>query len=159
MLIAQTMAGILQGIGKVSLAVYGILAGFAVKCVFTYILAGIDELNVSGAAIATLTGYIVIALVNFAAVKRSTNIKIDIRLSVVKPVVSGLIMSIFPVLAVYRLCVGVLGNSITTILAVAVGACVYGIVLIKMKGITADEIEKLPKGRLLTSLLRKVKLI
>ena len=156
--IAQTMAGILQGIGKVSLAVYGILAGFAVKCVFTYILAGIDELNVSGAAIATLTGYIVIALVNFAAVKRSTNIKIDIRLSVVKPVVSGLIMSIF-VLAVYRLCVGVLGNSITTILAVAVGACVYGIVLIKIKGITADEIEKLPKGRLLTSLLRKVKLI
>ncbi|PWM68977.1 MAG: polysaccharide biosynthesis protein [Eubacteriales Family XIII. Incertae Sedis bacterium] len=156
--IAQTMAGILQGIGKVSLAVYGILAGFAVKCVFTYILAGIDELNVSGAAIATLTGYIVIALVNFAAVKRSTNIKIDIRLSVVKSVVSGLIMSIF-VLAVYRLCVGVLGNSITTILAVAVGACVYGIVLIKIKGITADEIEKLPKGRLLTSLLRKVKLI
>ena len=67
-------------------------------------------------------------------------------------------MSIF-VLAVYRLCVGVLGNSITTILAVAVGACVYGIVLIKIKGITADEIEKLPKGRLLTSLLRKVKLI
>lgn len=156
--IAQTMAGILQGIGKVSLAVWGIAAGFAVKCAATYILTGIEELNAAGAAASTLLSYFVIAVVNLIAVKKCTGIKIDIVLSIFKPVFAGAVMSVF-VLAVYRLLAGILGNSVTTLLAVAVGAFIYGAVLVKIKGITAEEIEKLPKGRLIASLLRKVKLI
>ncbi|MCI8630941.1 MAG: polysaccharide biosynthesis protein [Firmicutes bacterium] len=155
---AQTMAGILQGIGKVSLAVWGIAAGFAVKCIFTYILTGRADLNVSGAAAATLAGYFVIAAFNFAAVKKCTDVRIDIGLSVVKPFVSGLVMSA-AVLVIYRLCAEALGNSASTLISVAAGAFVYGAVLIKIKGIADDEIEKLPKGRLLVSLLRKLKMI
>ena len=156
--VAQTMAGILQGIGKVSLAVWGIAAGFAVKCAATYVLSGISALNVSGAAIATLLGYVTIALVNYIAVRKSTGVKNDFVLAVVKPLIAGIVMSA-GVLVISRLCMPLLGNSIATLLSVGAGACIYGSVLLKSKGITAEEIETLPKGRMLAALLRKGKLI
>lgn len=156
--IAQTMAGVLQGLGKVSLAVWGIAAGFLVKCIATYILTGIPEYNVEGAAFATLLGYMTIAVVNFFAVKKAADVKFDIMLSVVKPLAAGIVMTVF-VLASYYLIAPVLGNSITTILSIGIGACVYGLVLIKIKAITAEEIELLPKGRKIAALLRKFKLV
>lgn len=156
--IAQTMAGILQGLNKLSAAVWGIVAGFAVKCVLTYFLTGMPELNVKGAAIATSIGYLTIAMINFLAVKRHTRIKFDFHLSVTKPIAAGIVMSVI-VLTVYYPVAALAGNSLAVILAIAVGACVYGICLIKLKAITALEIETLPKGKKLVHLLKKVNLV
>lgn len=156
--IAQTMAGILQGMGKVSYAVCGILAGAAVKCVSTYFLAGISQYNVNGAAFGTLLGYVTIALFNFMAVKRCTGISFDMSTSVIKPLAAGAIMTVI-VLIAYRLMLPVLGNSIATLMSVCVGACVYGITLIKIKGITADELVMMPKGNGIVKILKKLRLL
>ncbi len=156
--IAQTMAGILQGLGKLSASVWGILAGFVVKCLLTYILTGIPSLHVKGAAIATSIAYLTIAIVNFGAVKRYTGIKFNFNLSVVKPIAAGLAMSV-AVIAVYKVCLGMLGNSLSVILSIGVGACVYTVALIKLNAVTESEIKAFPKGNKLVSLLKKTKLL
>lgn len=156
--IAQTMAGILQGIGHAAVTVWGILAGVIVKCIVTFVLSGIPEYNVQGAAFGTLLGYLTIALVNMTAVKKVTGVKYDIVTSVVKPLVSGGLMTVV-VIAFYKLISPILGNSITTLLSVMAGACVYVVVFIKIKGITRDEIVMLPKGAKLERILHKVRLI
>ncbi|MDD2217146.1 MAG: polysaccharide biosynthesis protein [Eubacteriales bacterium] len=156
--IAQTMAGILQGLDKLSAAVWGIVAGFVVKCVLTYFLTGIPGLNVKGAAIATSAGYLTIAMINFLAVKQYTGIKFNFNLSVVKPIACGIAMSVI-VLAVYKPVAIIAGNSLAVLISVAIGACVYGICLIKIKAITSSEIKTLPKGEKLLGLLKKVKLV
>jgi len=51
--LAQTMAGILQGLGRPYIAVVSLGAGVLVNAVLTYVLTGIPDLNVQGAAIAT----------------------------------------------------------------------------------------------------------
>ena len=55
--------------------------------------------------------------------------------------------------------VDIVFGSIATLLAVAVGAAVYGMVLLKIRGITAEEIEMMPKGKKLSALLHKCHLI
>ena len=156
--IAQTMAGILQGLGRPYTAVISLGAGVAVKAVATYILTGIPALNVQGAAIGSSLAFGVIGILNFAAVKKLTGTKFDFSLSVWKPVFSGIIMGI-AVLAVYYICRNVVGNSLSTLLSVAAGAAVYGIMLLKSRAIEAHEIKLLPKGEKLAKLLVKLKLI
>lgn len=156
--IAQTMAGTLQGLGRPGIAVWGLAAGFAVKCVSTYILCGMPELNVDGAAIGSTLGYITIGIMNFVAVKKLTGITFDIKLSVWKPVISGAVMFAI-VVCVYKLMYGIIGNSLSTVASICVGAAVYGVMLIKIKAIEEHEIVMLPKGNALAKLLKKCRLI
>lgn len=156
--IAQTMAGTLQGLGRQGVAVWGLLAGFIVKCVLTYVLVGIPELNVEGAAISSSVAYMTIGLINFMSVKKITGIKFDMNLSVFKPLLCGIIMFIL-VIAAYRGLSGIIGNSLSTVVSIGIGACVYGVTLLKIKAIEASEVELLPKGTVLVKVLRKCKLV
>lgn len=156
--VAQTMAGILQGLGRPYVAVVSLGIGVVVKAVATYILTGIPSLNVQGAAIGSSLAYGVIGILNFAAVKKYTGTKFDVKLSVWKPLFSGIVMSIV-VLAVYYLCLNVIGNSLSAALAVCIGAAVYAVMLLKTRAIEAHEIKLLPKGEKLAKLFARMKLI
>lgn len=63
------------------------------------------------------------------------------------------------VVVLYNITVGVLGNSISTLLAVGGGAAVYGILLIRIRAISPHEIRLLPRGEKLERLLIKLRLI
>lgn len=156
--IAQTMAGTLQGLGRPGIAVWGLVVGFVVKCISTYMLVGIHSLNVEGAAIGSTLGYITIGLINFIAVKKLTGITFDLNLSIIKPLISGLVMFGL-VFGAYKGLIGFIGNSLSTIVAIGIGAGVYGIMLLKIKAIEENEIIMLPKGVVLVKLLKKCRLV
>ncbi|MEL7657315.1 MAG: polysaccharide biosynthesis C-terminal domain-containing protein, partial [Bacillota bacterium] len=109
-------------------------------------------------AIGSTIAFGVIGILNFVAVKKYTGTKFDLKLAVWKPLLSGIAMSII-VLIIYYPLNGLIGNSLSTVLAVGAGAAVYGIMLLKTRAIEADEIKLLPKGEKLEKLLRKFKLI
>ncbi len=156
--IAQTMAGILQGLGRPALAVYGLFAGFAVKCTANYVLVGIPSLNIDGAAWGSVLGFATIGILNFIAVNKCTKIKYDIALSVVKPLFAGISMFML-VKIVYMLVSGILGNSLSTVISIGAGAALYGILLLKLGAIKGSEIEMMPKGKKIVILLKKMKLV
>lgn len=156
--VAQTMVGILQGLGRAYTAVVGLAVGVLVKWVVTYVMVGIPEINIQGAAWGSTIAYGVIGFYNFYAVKRLTGVRFDLKLSILKPLLSGIVMCIFVLLS-YGLSQQILGGRLATVLAVAIGASVYGIMLLKTKSIAPREIELLPKGEKLAGLLRKLKLI
>ncbi len=156
--VAQTMAGILQGLGKPSYSLYAVIIGVMVKVIFTYLLVGIPSLNVQGAAIASTLAYAAIAFVNFRLVVRLTNTRFNYRLSIAKPLVSGLVMSAV-VLLLYFLLGTVLPGSVATVLSIGAGACVYGIMLLRLRAILPDEIRTLPKGESIFRFLAACRLI
>lgn len=156
--IAQTMAGVLQGLGKPSLAVYSLLIGVVVKGIATYLLVGIESLNINGAAIGTTLAYAAVALSNFFFVKKETGTAFSYDLAILRPVVSGLVMSAATLL-VYFGGRGFLGERLSTVLSIGVAACVYCVMLIKIKAILAEEIKMLPKGEKLYRILKKCRLI
>jgi stage V sporulation protein B len=156
--VAQTMAGILQGLGRPYATVISLGAGVAVKAAATYVLTGIPALNVQGAAIGSSLAFGVVGILNFAAVKKHAGTKFNFRLSVWKPLLSGAVMAA-AVLAVYHLCRGLIGNSLATLLSVGAGVAVYGVMLLKSRAIEAHEIRLLPKGEKLAGLLARLRLI
>lgn len=156
--VAQTMAGILQGLDKASAAVYSLAVGLVVKVILTYLLAGIPQLNVQGAAIGSSVAYGVVGILNLLAVKRACETSFDWRLTVLKPMMCGVLMSVC-VLASYYILIGILGNTLATGLSICVGAGVYVVSLIWSKSILPNEIKALPKGEMLYHLLQKIHLI
>jgi stage V sporulation protein B len=156
--IGQTMAGILQGLGKPSMAVLTLFVGVIVKIISTYIFVGIPSLNIVGAAIGSTLAYITIGILNLLLVKKYTDTHFDISLSLYKPLIAGVAMSVFVFGSYYALSAFVSGNLATAI-AVLVGAIVYGATLVITKGINASEIKMLPKGDKIVSLLIKVRLM
>jgi stage V sporulation protein B len=156
--IAQTMAGILQGLGKPSIAVITLFAGVIVKIIATYIFVGIPSLNIVGAAIGSTLAYITIGILNLILVKKYTDTNFDLSLTFYKPLISGIAMSIFVVGTYYLLSIFISSN-LSTAIAVIVGAVVYGVTLILTKGINKSEIMMLPKGNKMVSILIKVRLM
>ncbi|WP_027399911.1 putative polysaccharide biosynthesis protein [Anaerovorax odorimutans] len=154
--IAQTLSGVLQGLGKQMIPVINLFYGVILKIILTYILTGIHDINVKGAAIGTAAAYAIASILNIIAVKKQTGLKFDITLTFIKPITCGVVMSAFVWLS-YRVAFGIFGNAVSTIFAVCVGAFIYGGMLFITKAITNEELKTLPKGDKIVSLINKFK--
>lgn len=156
--VVQTFAGILQGLGRPFIPVVNLLSGVLVKAVLTYILTGIPSLNVQGAAIGTSAAYIVVSVLNFIAVKKYTHTHFDIGLTFIKPLISGIVMSIC-VFGFYEIGHSFISQNLSTAISVLVGGASYVITLILFKAITAEDMKMMPKGDKLIKILEKLKLM
>ncbi len=155
--VAQAMAGVLQGIGKPSRAVAALALGVIVKGVFTYLLVGIPSLNIKGAAIGSTLGFATCGIANYVFVKKYTGTKFNIRLAVVKPLISGAVMFV-AVFISERILEKFVGVSLATMIAILIGVAVFGIMVIRTGTIGIDEVEKLPKGQKIKKMLCKLRL-
>jgi stage V sporulation protein B len=156
--VAQTMAGILQGLGHASLPVVSLLAGVAVKFALTYALTVLPALNINGAAIGSTAGYAVIGVMNMIFVKRLANVRFDVLLSVVKPLGAGVLMCAVTAL-VYFVCRFSLSGNLSALVSVCAAALSYVPAILKSGAILPHEVELLPKGKTLAALLRKIRLL
>ncbi len=159
----QTLTGVLQGVGKQMIPVRNLAIGAAAKIVVTYVLTGIPTINIKGAAIGTVTAYVVASVLNLLAVRQCTGVRFNLPMTFGKPLLAGLTMSAV-VFGVYYVLSGFLGNFIESInivnaaavaASIFVGALVYGFMLLATKGITAEEIMLLPKGEKLAKIVSR----
>ena len=156
--VGQTMAGVLQGLGHPGMAVWSLAAGFAVKCVASYVLTGIPSLNVTGAAWGSVLGFATIGIVNYILARKITGITHELGLTFVRPVASGIIMFIAVKLSFILLTKVGLGSTLTTLITLCAAVAVYGLSILKLKAITVDELSSFPKGDKLAKLVRKLHL-
>jgi stage V sporulation protein B len=157
--VVQTLTGVLQGVGHQMLPVRNLFIGVIVKVAVTWQLIAVPGVDVKGAAIGTVTAYVIAAALNFISVKRCTRTGFDLTLTVVKPMVAALAMSL-AVLAGYGglhwLLGGLpMGGALSTVAAVAIGAAVYVIVVFANGAIREEELAMIPKGERLVKILRK----
>ena len=150
----QTLTGVLQGIGKQMIPVRNLAIGACAKIAVTYWLTGIHGINAKGAAIGTVTSYVIAAVLDLLAVQKYTGARFNIRLTYLKPLVGGIIMSAVAI-CVYRLCFMFAGNTVSTFIAVMAAAIAYCVLLFVTKTITRDEVLLLPKGKKLVKLVDK----
>lgn len=156
--LVQTFTGILQGLGKPSIPVMNLAIGSIFKIILTYTLTGIYAINVKGAAIGTVVTYGVTALLNFLAVRRITHTSFNVVQFIVKPLIAVAAMSV-SVLVVYNQLVPILGNRLTTVLAISIGALIYGLMLLTTGGITEEDFQVMPGGKKIVKVLRILGLI
>lgn len=156
--LVQTLTGILQGLGKPAIPVRNLFIGGILKITVTYFLTGIPSINIKGAAAGTFIAYMTATFLNLYHVKKYTGAKFNFHLTVIKPLTAAIIMTV-SVIGLFHIFEPIAGSSMATAFSILMGAIIYGLVLIIVKGITADDFELLPKGRKIKKLLIKLKLI
>ena len=150
--------GALQGIGKPGIPVRNLFIGVIAKLVFTWILTAIPAINVMGAAIGTISAYMVAAILDFMALKKYTGVKLSVKLTLIKPLISSVVMGVL-VFVAYRALFAVLDSSGTaTLLSVFIGVAIYGIMILKTKTIEREEMMTISLGRKIALICDKFRL-
>lgn len=152
--IVQTLTGVLQGIGKQMIPVRNLAIGAVAKVFITYYATGIGSINVKGAALGTVAAYAIASVLNLIAVRKYTGTAVDWTLTLVKPMIAVLIMSV-AAWGSYKALFGFLGNAMACLLAIIIAASIYGVMIFATKSITAEELERLPKGKKLARIANK----
>ena len=156
--LVQSFTAILQGLGKPMVPVKNLAIGAITKTILTYILTGIPAINVKGAAISTVVAYFIAAMLNFKEVKKYTKADFKIMDVFIKPLLSVALMTIAVWLG-YTYTTPVLGSKLATVVAICIGAIVYGLALLLTGAITSEDFELLPKGNKLASKLKAIGLL
>jgi stage V sporulation protein B len=154
----QTFTGILQGISKMNVPVVNLAISALVKIAVTYILVGIPAVNVMGAAAGTVCAFMVACILDYYAVKKYVGTKFDLKLTVLKPLLSSLIMGAITYISYTGLYMLTQRNSISTMVAVIIGVVVYFIMVFWTGTVTRQELINMPKGSSIVKISDKMHL-
>ncbi|MDD3223323.1 MAG: polysaccharide biosynthesis protein [Clostridium sp.] len=132
--ICQTSTAVLQGIGKYTIPVANLFFGCVVKVIITISLVSIPSINIYGAVIGTVLGYITASILNIYQVKRNLNAKINYYDCIIKPSYAAVIMTISVVFIYINVYNNTMSSSIACFAAVFIGVIIY-LILILLFGI------------------------
>lgn len=137
--LTQVFTAILQGVGEYMAPVKNLAIGALFKLVLSYILTGIPMLNIKGAAISSIIGYGIAALLNFNIIKRKIYFSFDIDKMLLRPLFATLAMGICVYFMYNKFMNITKSNGISTIVSVVSGIALYLILLIGMRIISKEE--------------------
>lgn len=127
--LCQTFTSILQGVGIYIVPIINLFIGCVIKFSITRTLVPIEEINVYGAVIGTILGYITSTILNIICVKRTLKVEIEYRKVIVEPLLSSLIM-IFGVIISYNIIYKItLKNSISCLISIVFGIIIYSVLV------------------------------
>ena len=150
---------ILQTYGKEKLPIFTVIAGGVTKVVMNYVLVGDPDINIHGAPISTLCCYLVICGLNLFFVWKYSPQKPRYMQLFAKPVIASALMGL-SAWAVYGLTSRVLSghsaygaNALATLAGICAGVLVYGILVIALRILRAEDVKNIPHGAKLVKLL------
>ena len=149
---------ILQGIDHLSIPIKNSAISLGVHLILLPIFLIVFKLGIYGVVIGDFTFAALVCVLNAFSIKKYMDYKHDFMAIFVKPLLAACVMGLFA-LGAYWLLYRFTNNAVSTIVAIVIAVIVYGVMLIKVKGITEEEILDLPKGAMLVRVLKKVKLI
>jgi len=175
----DALTSTLQGIGRQMIPFINIAIGACCKFAITFVLSGIHDVNIKGAAIGTVIAFMVATILNFRAVVIYTGVRYDMNLTLVRPLISALVMGGITAAVFYsiqgamgssalslaelasdlldrNITTAIINNAVATLTAIVIGIIVYVIMLFATRSIKGEELRLLPKGEKLYRLYRKI---
>ncbi|MGI6575792.1 MAG: putative polysaccharide biosynthesis protein [bacterium] len=140
----QATSGTLQGLGRTDVPVKNLLVGAVFKVLLTYYLTAFPAFGIKGAALGTVTCFIISASLNLLAIGRLVGFALDIKEMFLKPAVAVLGMT-FAVVQSHGLFLSLSGrSSMATLGAIAIGVVAYCILILLVGGLRAQDFELIP---------------
>lgn len=130
MVFASALSGIFQAIGRADIPLWLMGGAVVIKAVLNPLLISIPQLNISGAALATVAGYIFASAAGMVLLKKN-KIHISLLRSTFHIVICGTACA-FAAGMVYSMLSGRLIQPFVTVVSVFTGGLVYVILLITM---------------------------
>lgn len=152
--LAQTINGALQGLGKVMVPAFAFGVGVIVKLILNIVLIPIPSIGVNGAAIGTILCNLIACVIGFSVLKKNMDIKFTFSKYVIKPILATIIMSVCSY-AIYLVIKGIIFGKIATIIAIGSAVIIYILAIVALKVFTKEEILMIPYGQKIYKLLEK----
>ena len=149
---------ILQASGKEKLPMIALITGSLLKIAVNWVIIAIPRVNIYGAPIGTLLGYLCMALIDYVFIRRSLHQNPNLFHAFGKPVICSAVMGLFA-FAAYRGFMallplhGKMHMFLSMVLAILIAAAVYAAAVIKTRCITLEDMKLIPGGEKLARLL------
>lgn len=156
--LAQTINGALQGLGKIRVPAIALGCGVIVKLIANLVLIPINGIYENGAAIGSVLCHIVSFTIVYNVLERTVNLDFRISKMIIKPLIITIIMSAVSYGVYEGILVLGMASSIATIIGIAFAVMIYAILVILFKVLSKEDLEMLPKGDKIYQFLQKMKL-
>lgn len=162
MSVVQIQTSILQGLGKLNIVTISLILGIIGKIFTNYFLIAIPGINISGAIIGSIVGYLIPITLNYLTMRKFLRVKLNMANLMVKPLISSLLMGL-AVFIIYKVIFAVLffipgsyiANAVAAVASIFAGAAVYFMILVLLKGISRADLDVAPQ-KVLKLIPRKV---
>ena len=139
-IITQTTTSILQGVGSYFLPVVNLFIGCIVKILLTIMLVSQKDINIFGAVIATLGGYLVVTMLNIIVIKIRLKIKMKLYENFIKPAYASILMIIIVLVSYKIFYQNTVSNSLSCLLSISIGVIIYCISILILKVFSVQEV-------------------
>ena len=150
---------ILQASGKERLPMYSMVSGSLVKIAVNWILIANPSVNIVGAPVGTLIGYIWMCVMNYIFIRKTVGVRPRISRILIKPFLCSVIMGT-SALGSYTLLAKALGADSSLKMAVCAGISIILAVLVYLvtvsvfKTVTDEDMKLIPGGEKVGKILR-----
>lgn len=158
---------VLQGIGRVNVPVINAVIALVVQTGVLVPILYYTDLGVYGVMIATVVYSLLMCILNNIFMRKYLDYKQEIDKTFARPLFSSIIMGA-AAFGIYKGMDYLLGmfmtsvyfkNLIALLIAVAVGAALYFILVIKLKAVKEEDLKALPKGHMVVKIAKKMRLL
>ncbi len=150
---------VLQALGQPKKTVINASIALVLQTIILVVLLVYTNLGIYALAVATVLYAIIMCILNRTTVLRYLSYKQNIMVTYVYPTIASLVMGAVS-FSIYILLYKIYpSNRIDLIIAVAIAMVVYFAAIIKLGGISEEELRRLPKGYIIVSIAKKSKLI
>lgn len=147
MSVVQIQTTILQSIGKLYVVTLALLSGIVMKVIVNYFTVSIPNINIAGAVMGNIAGFILPLLINSRIINKSLKVRMRLVKHAVKPVIASTFMGLVVYILYFNLEALVMsfeGGRVLLLLpmfiSIASGAFVYVYALIITGGITSKDL-------------------
>lgn len=150
---------ILQGIGKVNKPVGNAASALVVQTIVLVVLLLVTDWNLNCLVIATIVYSFLMCVFNQRSVYKALGYQNEYMKSYVMPFLVSVFMGAVA-WGVYQGCNAIIGsNVISLMIAIGLAVIAYFAGILKTGVVSAKELESMPKGKLLASIARKLRLV
>lgn len=153
--LAQTINGALQGLGKIMTPAITSFVGLVTKLVLNIALIQIPSIGVYGAVIGSIVNNIISCAFSYMVLIKTIRLDINFVKCILKPVIATGIMGICSYF-IYLLLGGIIPRSMATIIAIVIAIVIYVISVIALKILNKEELKMIPYGSKIVKILEKL---
>lgn len=150
---------ILQGIDRMRLPIIHALIALVLHVGALEIMALVLDLGIYSMVFANVIFALIMCVLNHAAIRRTIGYRQEWKKTIVIPTVSSAVMGVCAFTAYKAVYAVIKSNALSTMISIGIAVLVYGVLLIKLKCLTEEELYQMPGGTRLLSVFRKLRLM
>lgn len=151
--------GILQGMNMMRLPVIHAAVSLALHVVLLVFLVMVADLNIYAVVWANIFFAFMMCVLNSMSIAKYLRYRQELIRTFLIPLTASALMGVAAYAVYHGLMGAVKSNTISTLVSCAAAVPVYGVTLLLLKGLTAEELAAFPKGRTLVAIARKLHLL